>query len=117
MALLTLYLYKKITDYPDLDLFEIEKSNRTPPLKPWMQQIESAVSPKLTWKRYKATVNQETQVLRPGCLIFDRLERFTDWDDRGRVYATYRKVPGWDGDNLVFLLDMLIKPTLNSQIF
>ena len=115
----TLYLYKKITDYPDFDLFKSEKSNLTLiPLKPWMQQIESAVSPKLTWKRYKATVNQGTQVLRPGCLIFDRLERFTDWDDRGRVYATYRKVPGWTGDKLIFFkLDMLIKPTFKLTNF
>ena len=114
----TLNLYRQLSDYPDQDLFKVQKRDNTlVPLSPWMKQIDTGSS-KLTWKRYKAITNTGVQVFRPGCAIFDQLDRYTQWDDRGRVYATYRSVKGWQSDELVFFkLDATIAPTFRVENF
>lgn len=113
----TLKLSRRLVNSSESDLFNIKPGENTLiPLSPWMKQIDVEQTSQLTWKRYKAIVNPGVQLLRPGCTLFDQLERFTRWDDRGRVFATHRKVLGWQSDELIFFkLDISVSPGFQIQ--
>ena len=109
----TLGLYKKLTNYPDHDVFQIMKSQRTLlPLSPWIENMEVHNEQVVTWKRGKASLRKKVDILRPGNPLFDELVRYTDWDDRGRVYATYKPMKNWSQDAVSFFkIDLLVKPS------
>jgi len=106
-------LYKKLPNYPDHDVFQIVKSQRTLlPLSPWMENIKAHNEQVVTWKRTVASIRKKVDILRPGNPLFDELDKYTSWDDRGRVYATYKSRKNWSQDPVTFFkLDLVVKPS------
>lgn len=109
----TLGLYKKLPKYPDQDFFQIMKSQKTLlPLSPWVENIEAHNDQVLTWKRGKASIRKKVDIFRPGNLLFDEIVKYTNWDDRGRVYATYKSIKNWSQDAVTFFkIDLLVTPS------
>ena len=99
------------------DIFGIERSDPTLiPLSPWLDRISRYQGASFTWKRTRATLNANVQLVRPGFELFDDLDRFTEWDDRGRVYATYKCQPGWNLEPKIFFkLDLVLKPNFKIK--
>lgn len=48
-----------------------------------------------TFSRRVATKADGVELLRPGCEMLDWLRELADWDDRGRAFALWRRVPEW----------------------
>ena len=113
----TLFLYKKHFPEKSREIFGIEQSNRTLiPYAPWLARISERTEKALTWKRSRATIEDDVQLVRPGFALFDELERFTNWDDRGRVFATYKYFQGWTIEPQIFFrLDLVLKPNFTVK--
>jgi ATP-dependent helicase HepA len=74
----------------------------------------------VTYFRDAAVRYPGIQLLRIGSMFIDRMTQFIRWDDRGQAFAFWRKVPGWEGDELWsgFVFTLIIGPDLReaSQI-
>ena len=108
----TLLLYKKYFPGKSREIFGVDQSDRTLiPYSPWLLRISEQTEKALTWKRTRATIENAVQLFRPGFALFDELDRFTNWDDRGRVFATYKCIRGWAIEpQIYFKLDLVLKP-------
>jgi ATP-dependent helicase HepA len=48
-----------------------------------------------TFSRLRATKEPSVELLRPGARLLDWFRELADWDDRGRAFVLWRRVPGW----------------------
>jgi ATP-dependent helicase HepA len=54
-----------------------------------------------TFSRKRATQESDGQLLRPGGALLDWLRELADWDDRGRAFAVWRRVPDWHDPRVI----------------
>ncbi|WP_437896177.1 protein DpdE [Sorangium sp. So ce124] len=67
-----------------------------------------------TFGRKRATQEMDVELLRPGHPLLDGLRALADWDDRGRAFALWRKVPGWRAPHLV--ARVCVRATLDTSL-
>ena len=54
-----------------------------------------------TFNRKRAVHDLDVQLLRPGAPLLDWLRELADWDDRGRAFALWRKVPDFNDPQII----------------
>ena len=88
------------------------------PKRPWEDEFGISRDRRLTWRRNVA-MRRNASILRPGAPLFDAMDRYIRWDDRGSAFATWRVDPrvagtdiGWTGFRFCFV----IEPSLEADL-
>jgi ATP-dependent helicase HepA len=55
--------------------------------------LANLIAHPFTFSRKRAAHDDEVHLLRPGCRLLDWMRELADWDDRGRAFALWRRVP------------------------
>jgi ATP-dependent helicase HepA len=115
----TLQIRKQPFKWPEDDPFKLVTTKHTLiPRVPWQSELHIDHSTALTWRRRVVTNRHEANLLRPGMPLLDSLERFTQWDDRGTAFATYRVVPDWNDEIWIgFKLCFVVEPQIEFNDF
>lgn len=112
-----LQMVKRPYAWPAEDPFKLAIAKQTLiPRVPWQQELELDDGEAFSWKRRIATRRPGVTLLRPGTPLIDAVLRFTQWDDRGTAFVTYRTVPNWDQEAWVgFKLCFTVEPNLHLE--
>jgi ATP-dependent helicase HepA len=84
---------------------------------PWRSELEPALHKRWTWRRRQSIQRRriQSELLRPGSILMEALERVALWDDRGIAYATWRVEPEWPATWRGFRLVWLVEPGRDRQ--
>lgn len=72
-----------------------------------LQRFSGVVNRPTTVHRPLAVARPDLEFLRPGHAFVDELRTLADWEDRGRVFAMWRQLPGLTEPQLVFRVQVL----------
>lgn len=97
------------TDNPDCFRARWSTQHTAVPEYPWRWEMERGFGREVTFSRTVAVKTPGAALLRPGHPLIDDVERFTRWDDRGSVFATWRPVPGIQGSARFFRLCCVVE--------
>lgn len=89
----------------------------------WEGEFRTSLDRYLTYYRKDAVENKEVSLLRPGHPLFDTLQHYMDWEDRGTVFSTFRvvdeKFPIFIPKNdikIIFKLDFILESGLPEEL-
>lgn len=89
----------------------------------WEGEFKASLDRPLTYYRKDAVENKEVSLLRPGHPLFDTLQHYLDWEDRGTVFSTFRvvdeKFPIFIPKNdikIIFKLDFIVESGLPEEL-
>lgn len=86
------------------------------PLEMIFGECVSALGEPVTYNRAAALEAPRSQLLRTGAVFLDRMTDYVRWDDRGQVFAFWRRVPDWQAEQAWagFAFTFIIEPDLCS---
>jgi ATP-dependent helicase HepA len=86
------------------------------PRIPWQRVLEASLDKPLTWHRKLAqSAKENPTLLRPGAPLLNALERISNWDDKGSVYATWWVDPSVEDIWVGFRWVWILSPGLSSE--
>jgi ATP-dependent helicase HepA len=92
-----------------LGAFVLRRNKRRDVLLPADRLLSLAdlVQVPYTFSRRRATRDASLELLRPGARLLDWLRELADWDDRGRAFVMWRRVPEWHDARVLARVNVL----------
>ncbi|TCP53878.1 ATP-dependent helicase HepA [Tumebacillus sp. BK434] len=88
--------FSRISQGAKGDMFRYQaKRNKTLVPARYLSPLHLTSSETMTFRR-KLAASGSGSLLRIGHPFLEQLAAYLDWDDRGRAFAIWRQVPGWD---------------------